>query len=273
MSSFSELNVTREAMQSVIKMCRIHLPSETCGFIVASKDATTLGTRVVWMQNVAEKPERNYSMDHAALRLAYKEFDDLGEEPVAIFHSHVDSEPIMSVKDLAQAMDASLFYVVVSLMDPRPSVRAYTVKHFIGTTEATGVPIRLKDHAPAPAAFIPTGPWALSPGNRVRIGYRRTGKSTISSVVAIVLRTDASNVYLDPDHKMSARMIPLERISSVHVLAEGDAGVAARRELRLQARHVASLLAGHDLTSVHEVIDTLHRAVPPSIIVTMDVPA
>jgi proteasome lid subunit RPN8/RPN11 len=271
-SNTAPLFVTAAAMQHAIRMCRIQLPSETCGFIVAEKDDVSLGSRMVWMSNVADNPIKEYAMGEEDVRKAYAEFDALGEEPVAAFHSHPTSEPILSLKDLERAVDPSLAYLVFSFMNPvRPVARAYRVEQFIGNPVATQVEIQVQRSASDSRSGLPLGPWALMAGNHVRISYRRTGKSALSTCVATVIGCDGTVVQLNPVHKTSAQQIPLERISAIHVLKEGKPGVAARKQLRGFAGEARALLAGNDVGPLPSLLAALHLAFPPGITITMDV--
>lgn len=267
------LTLTIDAVQQMVRMCRHHLPTETCGFIVAPREdggSPSVGSRVVWMQNVHPKPERHYKMDDRAVLMTYKEFDLLQEDPVAIFHCHTDSEPIMSDEDLANAADPTLAYLIVSLADPKPKIRAYGVRHFIGNNEATQIPIVIHDppaHSPATA---PAGAWALSPGNQVRIVYARQGVSRHSTTVAVVVELTDEVVSLDPQHKTAARSIPLERIVSVHVLKESDLAVRIRSDLKQRLQQASILLDWPDVKAMPDLARVLNLTFPSTMLVSLE---
>lgn len=265
----ASLTFTPEVMQTMIKMCRLEKPRETCGFIVANKESPALGIRVHYMKNVAENPLRHYQMDDDAVVLAYGEFDDSGEEPIACFHSHPASEAVLSAPDLAAAADEALAYVVVSLAAPTAKVRAYRVQHFIGAHEATEIPISLR---PGARLRIPeiNGPWALAPGNYVRIGYQRTSQAALSVNVSKVLDCDDYQVRLDPDHKTAARSIPIARIQTIHVIRESPTGRIARDRLRAYAGQVRTALVGPGITEVPGLLADLSKAFPREIRITME---
>lgn len=267
------LTLTPAAMQNIIKICRIHSPSEACGFVVADKERPTVGHRVVWMQNVAERPLHTFRMDDDAVRQFYGDCDSAGEDPVAVFHCHPTTEPVMSADDLRGAQDDSLAYLVVSLAGPVVKARAYTVERFIGNTEATEISIRVLSQSISDLQTLPVGPWALAPDNQVRILYQRTNKKPLSTNVARVLGCDGDVVRLDPVYKTAARQIPLERIRSIHVIKESALGQAMREQLRLYATEARILLAGHEVEAVPSLLDALHQAFPLGIAITMEPPA
>ncbi len=266
------LRLTEATMQNVIRMCRLQLPGETCGFIVAEREDPTLGNRVVWMKNVAPKPVSEYQMDDNAIRLAYGEFDQQGEEVVAVFHSHPTTEPFMSQTDLTMAADDSVAYLIISFANGNPAARAYRVEHFIGNTIASQVQIQVQRVIKEEVAGLPVGPWALIEGNYVRIGYQRQQKKPISTVVARVVGCDETQVVLDPDHKTAARSLPIDRIRSVHILREGRMAAGLRQQLRVYAGEAKGLLAGHDVVALPSLLEALNRAFPPGIAITMEEP-
>jgi [CysO sulfur-carrier protein]-S-L-cysteine hydrolase len=265
----SPLRMTEDAMQNIIRACRTQIPAEACGFVVAEKDNPTMGTSIRMMPNVHGNPVRNYHMADDQVRAAYAEFDRLEQEPVAVYHSHPVSEPLMSDADRARAADPTLAYLIISFQDGRTKARAYRVRHYIGNTIPYDVPIQVQGKEPL-LAKMPRGPWALLPGNYVRISYQRTGKTALSVCVARVLECDSDVVRLDPDHKTAARMIPLERIRSVHVLSEGAGAAGVRERLRIVAADARTLLASTNVGAVPSMLQTLHQAFPAGISITME---
>lgn len=263
--------MTASTMQNMIRMCRLQMPQESCGFIVAEK-GSSLGTRVHWMRNISETPVRKFKMHPEEVRLAYADFDLAAEEPVAMFHSHPTSEPILSDEDLRMAADTSLAYLVLSFAEPKPKARAYQVQHFIGNSVPIEIPISVQANTMmgSNSTTLPAGPWALAEGNYVRISYQRTTNRPLSTNVAHVIDCDGQVVHLNPDKKMAAKQIPLERIRSIHVLRESIRGKAVRSELRSYAGEAKTLLAGTDVMALPSLLDALHRAFPAGIEITME---
>jgi len=263
------LTMTASTMQNMIRMCRLQRPQESCGFIVAEK-GSSLGVRVHWMRNVSEKPITTFKMHPEEVRLAYADFDLAAEEPVAMFHSHPTSEPIMSDTDLRMAADTSLAYLVLSFAEPKPKARAYQVQHFIGNSVPIEIPISVQANSMMQAMTLPAGPWALAEGNYVRISYQRTTNRPLSTNVAHVIDCDGDVVRLNPDKKMAAKQIPLARIRSIHVLRESLRGKAVRSELRSYAGEAKTLLAGSDVMALPSLLEALHKAFPSNIEITME---
>lgn len=268
----TSLRMTSLVIQRIVHVARALSPDEVCGFVVASKETPDVGTRFVQMQNVHPRPREAYLMDSNAVRLAYSEFDQLGEEPVAVFHSHPVTGPELSADDLRGAGDTSLAYVVVSLAGQVARMRAYRLERFVGEVTQAEVPIESVQPQRGSAVQMPIGPWALHLGNTVRITYRRASKSTESTMSATVTMLTPEAVHLDPEKKTSPRMIPLEHVRAVHVLKESPAAAVLRSELMKHAGRVRSLVGSGETETVPVLVEALHRAFPVAIATTMSQP-
>src|SRR6188508_1189255 len=134
MDTSAPLRMTEPVMQQVIRACRQQIPAEACGFVVADKENPDLGVSIRPMRNVHPDPAGHYRMDNDRVVATYRMFDETGEEPVAVYHSHPLSEPLMSPMDREEARDASLAYMIISFAGGKTSARAYRVRHFVGNT-------------------------------------------------------------------------------------------------------------------------------------------
>ena len=54
--------------------------------------------------------------------------DDLGHDIVGVWHSHTHTDPYPSPTDVRQAVDPMWIYVIVSLRDEAPMLRAYRIR-------------------------------------------------------------------------------------------------------------------------------------------------
>jgi hypothetical protein len=71
------------------------------------------------MVNAARSPTF-YEFDSADLLRLYREMDDLGEEPVVIYHSHTATEAYPSRTDISYASEPLAHYVLVSTRECGP---------------------------------------------------------------------------------------------------------------------------------------------------------
>jgi proteasome lid subunit RPN8/RPN11 len=102
--------------------------------VLAGRDGVAV--RAIRCRNVAEDKPRKYLMDGDDLRRALASMDDAGEadaegnpgEPLAIYHSHVQSPARPSETDIADAARWPYsFYVLVSLTH-EPQVAAWRIE-------------------------------------------------------------------------------------------------------------------------------------------------
>lgn len=262
------LQVTEAVLADVVKHCGAEAPGEACGFILAPR-GTTVGTSVYPMDNVDPEPARGYVMDDQEVLSAYGEFDTAGLDPVAVYHSHTLTPPLMSDRDLERALDTSLAYLIVSLEKSRPRARAYRVRRpFIGVAEHTEVDIRI-GHELGLSPAKPEGPWALTAGNEVAITYSRPRVTTTLTVVARVVAVGAGGVGLEPIATSPRNLpasLPLDRIRQVEVLKESPEAAALRRALWEHTRLIVSTLRdGSDVGLVPAMAAALAEAFPTTI--------
>lgn len=100
-------------------------PSEACGILAGKKDRVL---RVYQMKNVSEKPELCYFMDPPEQLKVFKDMRRKKLELVGIYHSHPQSEPYPSARDVEMAYYPGAVYAIVSLRDAKtPEVRAFRI--------------------------------------------------------------------------------------------------------------------------------------------------
>ena len=104
---------------------RAEAPKEACG-LLAGRDAAA--TRLIRCANVHPTPVTRYAIDPREQLRAFREMEANGEDLVAIYHSHPISQPYPSPTDRAEAHYPDAFYVLVSLRDDPPEVRAFRVR-------------------------------------------------------------------------------------------------------------------------------------------------
>lgn len=104
----------------MIEQARADAPLETCG-LLAGRDGRV--TRVLPVPNALHSPVA-YQMDGQALVDAMMACD---YEPLGIYHSHPAGPPVPSSTDVAKAFYPDSVYVIISLAQEPPSVRAFRI--------------------------------------------------------------------------------------------------------------------------------------------------
>ena len=117
------LRVADGVLDRLVAHARECFPEEACGFFVGRGDSAdrylpavnTLHSRTAF----AVEPEFLFRM--------FRSLRASGEEMVAVCHSHPSSPAVLSTRDIAGAHYPDAAHVVVSLVGPRPEIRAYRV--------------------------------------------------------------------------------------------------------------------------------------------------
>jgi proteasome lid subunit RPN8/RPN11 len=118
------LTLPRAMVDEMIAHARDDLPNEACG-IIAGKDGTA--TRLYRAINAEASPYR-YSVEPKDLLRIHRDVDGRDEEFLVIYHSHTHTDAYPSPTDVRLAAWPDAYYVLVSLRDEPPVVRAYRIE-------------------------------------------------------------------------------------------------------------------------------------------------
>jgi proteasome lid subunit RPN8/RPN11 len=135
------LRLTESQYRTIVGHCYDGLPNEACGLLVGPMvDGVPTG-RVTEARpaNNADASAVTYTVDPRDLLSAMRAAEARGEEIVGVWHSHTHTDAYPSPTDVRQAVDPSWFYVIVSLRDGAPVLRAYRIRD----AEITEVPVEL----------------------------------------------------------------------------------------------------------------------------------
>ena len=118
------LRLPRAMVDEIFEHARAGLPDEACG-IVSGSDATA--TRFHPAVNGDASPYR-YSIESQDLLRIVTDIDDAGEDLLAIYHSHTRSPAFPSRTDVDLALWPDAAYLIVSLKDAEPDLKAFTIR-------------------------------------------------------------------------------------------------------------------------------------------------
>ena len=113
--------MSREHWEALVAHAREEAPNECCGYLRAADGVVEEGVR-------ADNPRRSpygYELDAGSL-LAANQLDDDGYQ-VGIYHSHPRSPAEPSQTDINLAHYPHWTYLIVSLADDEPVVRAWRI--------------------------------------------------------------------------------------------------------------------------------------------------
>jgi [CysO sulfur-carrier protein]-S-L-cysteine hydrolase len=119
------MRIAQSLIEEMVAHAREDLPNECCGMIGGRDGEATEVVRVV---NSAASPLR-YEMDPQGQYNALKSIEEDGGELLGIYHSHTKSAAYPSQTDVNQAVAwPDQVYVIVSLAEETPEVKAYLLK-------------------------------------------------------------------------------------------------------------------------------------------------
>jgi [CysO sulfur-carrier protein]-S-L-cysteine hydrolase len=118
-----ELRLGAEVADEMIAHALEGRPNEVCG-ILAGNDGEIV--KVFRMTNELASPMR-YRMNDLELMKVQDEIDGSGLEMVGGYHSHTRTEAYPSPTDVREASLGDLLYLIVSLMNEKPLIRAFQI--------------------------------------------------------------------------------------------------------------------------------------------------
>ncbi len=121
----SRIDVAPGVFDAIVAHARAGAPNECCGLLIGVEGRIV---ESVPARNLLASPSR-YLIDPGqhfdVLRHARRE----GLAVVGAYHSHVRTGAEPSERDIAEAHDPGLLYVIVSLLNPeRPQIRGYRIR-------------------------------------------------------------------------------------------------------------------------------------------------
>jgi [CysO sulfur-carrier protein]-S-L-cysteine hydrolase len=119
----------KNVLDEMVCHCLDGYPLEACGLLagVEESDGAAKITGLYPTDNTAASA-RIYEVDPRGMLRADRDAEANGREILGVYHSHTHTEARPSPTDIAQAPDPAWRYVLVSLRDLHPSVRAWRIQ-------------------------------------------------------------------------------------------------------------------------------------------------
>ena len=117
------LELAERDAAAIIAQSRTEAPAEACG-LIAGLNGTV--TRIYPIPN-ADPSIYRYNMDSRAQFRAMQEIEDNGWDLLAIYHSHTHTAAFPSPTDVKMAFYPESLYVIVSLKEEPPTIRAFFI--------------------------------------------------------------------------------------------------------------------------------------------------
>jgi proteasome lid subunit RPN8/RPN11 len=124
-----KIQIKQSDVDAIAAFAREGLPNEVCG-LIAGKAVENLKTieKVFFLTNTDSSAE-HFSIDPKEQLAAVKNMRELGLVPLGNFHSHPSTPARLSAEDIKLAHDPRASYLVLSLEEGSPILRAFEVKN------------------------------------------------------------------------------------------------------------------------------------------------
>lgn len=116
--------IRKEQQQEIIDQAKLAGQNEGCGILVGKNNRVE---KIYKMTNTSDSPATCYFMDPLEQLQVQKEIRQLGLELIGIFHSHPSSSAYPSKKDVELAFYPEVVYVIISLQQESPVLRAFRI--------------------------------------------------------------------------------------------------------------------------------------------------
>jgi proteasome lid subunit RPN8/RPN11 len=103
------------------------LPNEACGLLAGKEDGDVKTVEKVYLLSNPDKSPEHFSIDPREQLAAVKDMRANGFVPLGNFHSHPATPARLSEEDIRLAYDSKASYLILSLADKHPELKAYGV--------------------------------------------------------------------------------------------------------------------------------------------------
>jgi len=118
------MRIRKGVIERIVAHAEREAPVEACGFLMGSNG---LVTRDFPITN-ADGREDHYTFDPEEQFRAYSVAGEEELDIMGVYHSHPKTPPQPSAEDIRLAHDAAMLYVIVSLMEGKGKIKAFSIR-------------------------------------------------------------------------------------------------------------------------------------------------
>ena len=120
------LEIPSNVFEQMLEQAKAEAPIEACGILAGSNNRVE---KLYKMTNT-DKSSNRFMMEPKEQFAVVKDIRSAGLEMLAIYHSHPETPPRLSAKDIRLALTLGVVYVIVSLKNSsRPAVRGFIIEN------------------------------------------------------------------------------------------------------------------------------------------------
>jgi [CysO sulfur-carrier protein]-S-L-cysteine hydrolase len=123
------IRIKQSDFDAMTAFAREGLPNEACGLIAGKADENTKTIEKVYFLTNTDANAEHFSIDPKEQLAAVRNMRELGLVPLGNFHSHPSTPARLSDEDIKLAYDPKASYLVLSLAEELPVLKAFEVKN------------------------------------------------------------------------------------------------------------------------------------------------
>ncbi|MCL2259793.1 MAG: M67 family metallopeptidase [Fibromonadales bacterium] len=113
--------------EAIVAHARKGLPNEACGLIAGKNDGDVKIVEKVYLLSNPDSSPEHFSIDPREQLTAVKDMRANGIVPLGNFHSHPATPARLSEEDIRLAYDSKASYLILTLADDPPALKAFGV--------------------------------------------------------------------------------------------------------------------------------------------------
>ncbi|GLC78106.1 M67 family metallopeptidase [Lacrimispora brassicae] len=122
-----KLTIKETYMKLIVEHARGGLPNEVCGLIAGTVDGDSKTVQKVYLLSNPDQSPEHFSIDPKEHLFAIKDMRGNGWSPLGNFHSHPSTPARPSQEDIRLAYDPFASYLVLSLAEDIPVLKAFGI--------------------------------------------------------------------------------------------------------------------------------------------------
>lgn len=117
----------KEDYEKIVAHAKKNLPEEACGLLGGTKEGDVKTVEKVYLLTNIDHTNEHFSMDPKEQLAAVKDMRANGMVLLGNWHSHPESPSRPSEEDKRLAYDPTVNYLILSLMDEEPVLKAFDI--------------------------------------------------------------------------------------------------------------------------------------------------
>lgn len=113
--------------EKIVAHAKKNLPEEACGLLGGTKDGDVKTVEKIYLLTNIDHTNEHFSMDPKEQLAAVKDMRANGMVLLGNWHSHPESPSRPSEEDKRLAYDPTVNYLILSLMDEEPVLKAFDI--------------------------------------------------------------------------------------------------------------------------------------------------